>query len=334
LNSEQPMKTRRQVLLVLSTFGLALSLRGFAQQAAKLHRIGFLASEKASDPSQAKRLEILQSALRDLGYVEGKNVIIEVRWADGQYERLPALASDLVARKVSVIVTSGSKASIAAKEATATIPIVMGSTGDPIGLGLTTDLARPSRNITGTTNLIPELGLKLLEALKEAAPRVRKVAFLVNPADPATNVAEMKAAARSLNFDLHVFEARTPSQFDGAFADMAKARTEAVVVQGDTLFAVNVQTIARLALGHRFASASSLGDFADVGGLITYAPNRLQGYSRAAVFVDKLLKGAKPADLPIERPTKFESVVNMRTARALGLVIPQSLALRANRVIE
>jgi putative ABC transport system substrate-binding protein len=309
-------------------------LSGLAQQAAQVRRIGFLASEKASDPSQAKRLEILQSALRELGYVEGKNIVTEVRWADGQYERLPALASDLLARNVSVIVTSGTKASVAAKDATATIPIVMGSTGDPIGLGLTTDLARPTRNITGTTNLSPELSPKLLEALKEAAPRVRKVAFLVNPADPPTAMAEMKAAARALKLELQVFEARAPSQFDGAFADMAKGRAEAVVVQADTLFGVNVQTVAKLALEHRLASASSLGDFADVGGLITYAPDRLHGYRRAAVFVDKLLKGAKPADLPIERSTKFETVVNMRTARTLGLAIPPSLALRANRVID
>ena len=328
------MRSRRHVLLRLAAFGLALPLTALAQQAVKVHRIGFLASEKASDPSQANRLEILQSALRELGYVEGKNIVTEVRWADGQYERLPALASDLLARNVSVIVTSGTKASVAAKDATATIPIVMGSTGDPIGLGLTTDLARPTRNITGTTNLSPEIGPKLLEALKEAAPRVRKVAFLVNPADPPTAVAEMKAAARSLNLELRLFEARTPSQFDGAFADMAKGRMDALLVQGDTLFGVNVQSIARLALEHRLASASSLGDFADLGGLLTYAPDRLQGYRRAAVFVDKLLKGAKPADLPIERSTKFETVINMRTAMALGLAIPPSLALRANRVID
>jgi putative ABC transport system substrate-binding protein len=178
------------------------------------------------------------------------------------------------------------------------------------------------------------LSPKLLETLKEAAPRVRNVAFLVNPADPPTIMAQMKAATQSLNLDLRVFEARTPSQFDNAVAAMAKARSDAVVVQGDTLFAVNVQTIAGLALEHRLASASSLSDFADVGGLITYGPDRLQGYRRAAVFVDKLLKGAKPADLPIERPTKFESVINMRTARTLGLAIPQSLALRADRVVD
>jgi len=304
-----------------------------AQQAAKSYRIGFLASEAPSDPSQAKRLELFRSGLRDLGYVEGKNIVLEVRWAEGKYDRLPALASELIALKVSVIVASGTKATMAAKNATATVPIVMGSTGDPIGLGVTSSLARPSGNVTGWTIVGgPELATKLLELLKEAVPRITQVAYLVNPADPPASLPAMQATARSLKFALPVFEAQTPKQFDSAFAEMVKARCDGVVVSGDTLFGVNVQTVARLALKHRLPSASSLSEFAEAGGLITYGSDRLEGYRRAAVFVDKLLKGAKPADLPIEQPSKFELVINTTTAKSLGLTIPQALQLRARLI--
>ena len=327
-----PMKTRREVILALGAGVVAAPLTAFAQQAAKSYRIGFLASESASDPSQAKRLEVLRTSLRDLGYVEGRNIAIEVRWAEGQYDRLPALASELVALKTSVIVTSGTKATVAAKNATSTVPIVMGSTGDPIGLGVTSSLARPSGNVTGSTNLSPEIGTKLLELLKEAVPRITQVAYLVNPADPSVSLPAMQTTARSLRLALPVFEARTPNQFDGIFAEMAKARCDAVVVQGDTLFAVNVQTVAQFALTHRLPSASSLDDFAEVGGLITYGPDRLEGYRRGAVFVDKLLKGAKPGDLPIQQSSKFDLIINTITAKSLGLSIPQSLQLRARLI--
>jgi len=326
------MKSRRRVVIALVTF--ALPLPGLAQQAAKRYRIGFLAAEAPSDPPQARRLEALRSALRELGYAEGRDIVIDERWANGQYDRLPSLASELVALKVSVMVTSGTKATVAARNATATIPIVMGGTGDPIGLGLTTDLARPSTNVTGTTNFGPELGPKLLEALKEVAPRIAHVAYLVNPADRPTTLPGMQSAARSLNLELRLFEVSAPGQFDGAFGEVAKARCDAVVVQGDTLFEVNLPAVARLALKHRLASASSISEFAEAGGLITYGPDRLQGYRRAAVFVDRLLKGAQPAELPIERPTKFERVINLRTAAALGLSIGQPLLLRADRLIE
>jgi putative ABC transport system substrate-binding protein len=261
--------TRRQVILALGTGALAVPLVAFAQQAAKSPRIGFLAAEAASDPSQAKRLEVLQSALRELGYTEGKNIVIDVRWAEGQYDRLPALASELVASKVSVIVTSGTKATAAARNATTTIPIVMGSTGDPIGLGLTTNLARPSGNITGSTNIGRELETKLLELLKEAVPRITQVGYLVNPANPPTSLPTMETTAKSLKLALAVFEARAPKQFDSAFAEMIRARSDAVIVEGDTLFGVNADTIAQLALKHHLASASAIDHFAEAGGLIT-----------------------------------------------------------------
>jgi putative ABC transport system substrate-binding protein len=324
------VKTRRQ-LLAVGTCALAAPWTVFAQ-AAKSYRIGFLASESPSNPSQAKRLELLRAGLRDLGYVEGKNLAIEVRWADGKYDRLPALVAELIALNVSVIVTSGTKAAIAAKIATSTIPIVMGSTGDPIGLGLTTSLARPSGNVTGWTNISADLYPKLLELLKEAAPRVAQIAYLMNPADPTMSFPAMQSTAKSLKLALQTFEARAPEQFDGVFADMARARSDAVLVQGDTLFAVKVQTIAQLALKHRLPSASGLNEFAEAGGLITYGPDRLEGYRRAAVYVDKLLKGAKPRDLPIEQPSRYDLVINMTTAKSLGLAIPQPLQLRARLI--
>jgi putative ABC transport system substrate-binding protein len=281
---------------------------------------------------QATRLEVLRSALREQSYMEGRNIVIDVRWAGGQYDRLPALASELVALKVNVIVTSGTKAAIAAKNATATIPIVMGSTGDPVGLGFTTNLARPSGNVTGWTTAGHELGSKLVELLKEAVPRITQVAFLVNPADPPVYLPAMQATGRSLKVTLPVFEARSPKEFDSAFAEIVRARSDAVVVQGDTLFGGNQQTIAQLALKHRLPSASALEQFAEAGGLITYGPDRLEGYRRAAVYVDKLLKGAKPGDLPIEQPSKFELVINTRTAKSLGVTLPQALQLRARLI--
>jgi putative tryptophan/tyrosine transport system substrate-binding protein len=209
----------------------------------------------------------------------------------------------------------------------------MGSTGDPIGLGLTTNLARPSANVTGWTNFGAELGPKLLEFLKTTVPRVTRVAFLVNPADRPASLPAMQSTARSLKFELPIFEASALGQFDRVFAEIVKARADAVVVQVDTLFAVNLEAIAQRALEHRLPSASSLTDFAVAGGLISYGPDdRLEGYRRAAVFVDKLLKGAKPGDLPIEQPTKFELVINTTTAKSLGIAIPETLQLRARLV--
>jgi len=327
-------RLRRNLVLALCALPFSVSLACFAQKSARRYRVGFLSSETRSDPNQAKRLEALTSALRTLGYIDGENLIIEQQWADGHYERLSALAADLVASDVNVIVTSGTKATVAASKSTNAIPIVMGSTGDPMALGLTNNLARPSRNVTGRTNMTPELGTKLLGLLKEIAPGVARVAYLVNPVDPSTTISALQASVQALGVTLLQFEADTPSRIDRAMTEMVKARCDALAVQTDTLFEANVQAIARLAQKHRLPSAAAFNDFADAGGLIAYAPDRLEGYRRAAVFVDKILKGAKPAELAIERPTRFELVVNVSTARSLGLAIPQSLLLRADRTIE
>ena len=301
------------------------------QQSSNWQRIGFLGSESASN--QAKRLESLQAGLRDLGYLEGKNLVIEVRWAEGNYDRLPALAAELASLRLSVIVTSGTKATLAMKGATTTIPIVMGSTGDPIALGLATNLARPGGNVTGSTNLGPELTAKRLELLKEAMPRIKKVGFLVNPADPPTAIEAMESAARALKLELQHFEVRGPNEFDSTIAGMVQRRVDAAVVQGDTMFSVNAKALADLAIKYRLPSAG-FPDFAEAGGMIGFGASSLEGHRRAARYVDKILKGANPGDLPIERATKVQLVINLRTALTLGIAMPHSLVVRADDVIQ
>ena len=327
------MKDRRGFLGLVAGALVAAPFPTFAQQPSPaLRRIGFLSSESASN--EANKLEALRAGLRELGYVEGKNIVIEVRWANGSYDRLPALAADLVGLKVSAIVTAGTKATLAVKGATTTIPIVMSSSGDPVVLGIVTNLARPGGNITGSTSLASELSAKRLELLKEALPRITKVAFLVNPADPPSALHAMEPVAKALKLELPLFEARAPGEFDGTFAAMAQRRVDAVVVQADTLFSVNIKAIADLALKQRLPSAGSV-PFAQAGGMIGSGPeDPLEGYRRAATYVDKILKGAKPGDLPIERAAKFRLVINLKTAKALGLTIPQSLRLRADEVIQ
>jgi putative ABC transport system substrate-binding protein len=298
------------------------------QQSPNVPQIGFLGSESASN--QAERLEALRAGLRELGYVEGKNIVIEVRWAEGKYDRLPELAAELVNLKVSVIVVSGTKAAVAAKRATTTIPIVVGS-GDAIGQGLVTNLARPGGNLTGTTTFTSELAAKRLELLKEAMPRITQVAFVVNSADPPGGT--LQTAANALKVALRQFDVRGPSEFDSTFTALVQSRCDAVIVQADTMFDANGRAIADLAIKHRLPSAGNV-DFAEAGGLIGIGANRLEGHRRAAVYVDKILKGTNPGDLPIVQPTKFELVINLKTAKALGIKIPQALLLRVDEVIQ
>jgi len=319
-------------VLALGSGALVLPLTSLAQRAAKSFRIGFLASEAASDRYQMTRLNTIRSGLGELGYVEGKNIVIEARFAEGSYDRLPALAAELVRLRVDVIVASGSKATIAATNATATIPIVVGGSGDFVAMGVTSNLARPSSNVTGWMTLGPEAESKLVELLKLADPRITKLAYLVNAANPPTALAAIQVASRSLSLGVRLFEARKPQDLPGSFAELARAGCTAVVVQSDTMFGVNVRTVAELALTHRLASASRLYEFATAGGLLRYGADPIEGYRRAAVFVDKILRGTKPGDLPIEQPTTFELTINMATATSLGLSIPPSLQMRARLV--
>jgi putative tryptophan/tyrosine transport system substrate-binding protein len=301
-------------------------------QPATVHRIGFLGSESASN--QAKRLEALRAGLRDYGYVEGKNIVIEVRWAEGNYDRLPALAAELVGLKVAVVVTSGAKANIAMARATTTIPIVVVRGSLPIGQqGVITNLARPGGNITGWTGFGSELTAKRLELLREAVPRITRVAFLVNPADPASALEAMEPVLKALKLELRQYEARGPGEFDRTIAEMVQRHVEAMVVQGDTMFAVNARAVADLAIKYRLPSVG-IPEYAEAGGMLGSGADLIEGHRRAATYVDKILKGANPGDLPIEGATKFQLVINQKTARAIGLALPQSLLLRADEVIE
>jgi putative tryptophan/tyrosine transport system substrate-binding protein len=325
--------TVTRLSLVVAVSMLAAPLGVEAQSPTKVYRLGFLGAASASaDPT---RVEALRAGLRDLGYVEGKNIVIEYRWAEGNYDRLRVLAAELVRLKVDVLVTAGTPAISTAKQTTTTVPIVMAGSGDAVATGLVASLARPGGNVTGLTDAVPELMAKWLELLKEAVPRTERVAVLLNPDNPA-DVRSRKTtetAARSLNIELHRFEVRRLSEVEDAFAAMAKSRVDALLLTTDSLFNVNVRAIAGLAVKRRLPAAGSK-DFAEAGGVIGYGVAFSDNYRRAASFVDKILRDAKPADLPVEQPTKFEMVINLKTARALGLTIPPAVLVRADRVIE
>jgi putative ABC transport system substrate-binding protein len=319
------------VALVLGLFPTPLAVE--ALQTSRVYRIGFLG---ATSPSgYAPQVEAFRGGLRDLGYVEGKNVVIEFRWAEGNYERLPELAAELVVLKPDVLVTHAPAGTLAAKRATATIPIVMGVAGDAVATGLVAGLARPGGNVTGSSFFFPELNAKRLELLKEALPRLSRVGVLLNPDNPA-NVAMLQAmerTARSVKIQLHAVEVRSPAEFEGAFAVMGKGRAGALAVYEDAMLIANAAQIADLARKSRLPTIG-FTEYAKAGGLLAFGVNFHDLWRRAAGFVDKIFKGAKPADLPVEQPTKFEVVVNLKTAKALGLTIPPSVLVRADEVIR
>jgi putative ABC transport system substrate-binding protein len=282
-------------------------------------------------------VDAFREGLRELGWIEGKNIVIEYRFAEGQYDRLPALAAELVRLRVDLIAAGPTPPAMAAKNATRTIPIVMLGAAEPVELGLIESLARPGGNITGLSWSVDlEIIAKGLELLKETVPRVHLVAVLWNPANPAHAIAmrNVKAAAGSLKVPLQLLEAREPNQFDGVFATMAKSRVDALLVVADGTFARHRARLAELAAKHRVPSLHGLREHVEAGDLMSYGPDLIVTRRRAASFVDRILKGAKPADLPVEQPTKFELVINRKTARALGLTIPPSLLLRADQVID
>ncbi len=328
---ETYMRRREFIALVggVATWPLAVN----AQKTANIARIGFLGPASAS--SWADRLEAFRGGLRDLGYVEGQNIVIEVRWADEKYGRLPELAAELVDLKVDVLVTYGTPGTLAAKRATTTIPIVMAYSGDALSAGLVTSLARPDGNVTGSTYFLSELMAKRLELLKDAIPQITKAAVLVNTSNPlfGTTVPALEIAAKFLNVDLQQFEARGPSEFEAAFLAMAKGRVDAVVIQEDAAFVSNMRAIVDLASKQRLPLAG-FNEMAEAGGLIGYGVDFLVMCRRAAVFVSTILKGGKPASIPVEQATKFELVINTKTAKTLGMIMPASLLVRADQVIE
>jgi putative ABC transport system substrate-binding protein len=321
------------VVVVLALILLAAPLVGEAQPQAKVHRLGFLGG--ASPAGYAHLVEALRQGLRDLGYVEGKNLAVEYRWAEGKYDRLPDLAAELVRLKVDLMVTHGAPGSLAAKQATTTIPIVMAIVGDAVATGLVTSIARPGGNITGSTFFFPELNAKRVELLKEAVPRAMRMAALANRDNPGArpSLDMMEQIAKSLKVELQSVGVGGPDDFPDAFSAMVKSRIDGVVVIDDGMLIANARQVADLATKHRLPTIG-FREYADAGGLLAYAVNFPAIWRRAAVFVDKILKGAKPSELPIEQATRFEFVINLKTAKALGLTIPQSVLLRADEVIE
>ena len=322
----------RRTFLIGSLVVFAASRAVNSQQTGKVYRIGFLGIANAS--SWASQIAALRQGLRDLGYEEGKNLVIEYRWADEDFDRLPKLAAELVSVKVDLIVTHGTPGSRAAKQATTTIPIVMAAVGDPVRSGLVASLARPGGNLTGNSILEFDLTLKRLQLVREVIPKASRVGLLYVPGTQtgAVTVGGARAvddAAGSLGMRVHRFGIREPNDLASALATMAKEKTDALMMGTDALLVVHYGEIARLAVQHRLPTVGAAKQFVGAGGLFAYGVNVVETYRHAAVYVDKIIRGAKPADLPIEQPTKYVLAVNLNTAKALGLTIPQALLLRA-----
>ena len=326
---------RRRFLLTSLAGALAAPLGAEAQQPGKVYRVGIL-TNKASDPAEARLWQAFRSGLRERGWIEGQNILIEFRAAEGNTARFPELAADLVRLKVDLIVARASIFVQPAKEATSSIPIVFLTHADPVGTGHVASLARPGGNITGLAVLMTDLAPKGLELLISAVPVAQRIAVLWNPDTPSHPPAlkALEDAGRALRVQLQAVGARTAGELEGAFAAMARARAQAVLVLGAAIFLAERQRVAELAIKHRLPTMSMLKDVVDAGGLMSYSPNYDDLYRRGAIYVDKILKGATAADLPVEQATKFELVINLKTAKALGLTIPPSLLVRADQVIE
>ena len=319
------------VIVVLAI--LVAPLAAEAQQQGKVPRIGILTpASEASTPLW----EAFRQGLRELGYVEGKNIVLEYRFAAGQNERLPALAAELVRLKVDLLVTDGTLAARVAKDATGTIPIVMASSAAPIEAGVVASLARPGGNVTGLSVMAPELGRKQLEILKEVLPHVSRIAVLWaagNITQPS-QLREIEATARVLSLQLHPQQVHNPDELDGAFATMTREGAEACITLADAVLWNHRTRVVELAAQHRLPAMFPEREFADAGGLIAYGPSVPDGFRRAAVYVDRILKGTKPADLPVEQPSKFELLINLKTAKALGLTIPPAILFQADKVLQ
>ena len=321
-------------LFLIMTILIPCVAMAAGQETTRISRIGLLTgSPSASGPA----LEMFREGLRDLGWIEGKNVTIEYRYGEGSNRRVPQLAAELVALKVDVIVVGGATPALAAKKMTAAIPIVMTYAGDPVGTGLVTSLARPGGNITGLSSLSDELSTKRLELLKEIVPKLLRVAVLWNPeaSSSARSWEIIQPAAKELGLQLHSIQVRSPEELDKAFADVAKAGAGALAIMpGSPFGATNAKQVSELVAKSRLPSISNETVFVESGGLAVYAEDRSYNYRRAATYVDKILKGAKPGDLPIEQPTKFELIINLKTAKQIGVTIPPNVLARADKVIR
>ena len=322
---------KKVICLALGAMLLALSFPAEAQQPKKVPRIGILRTGSAPDPF----VEAFRQGLRDLGYVEGKSIAIEYRWAEGKNERLPDLAANLVRLKVDVIVAGGPGPILAAKQATSTIPIVMPAVVNPVGSGLIASLARPGGNLTGLASQTDELPGKWMELLKETLPRLSRVAVLLDPANDIGQLKASEAAARSLGVHLQVLKVASPDDFGTAFAEAQKNRADALITLASPFLYAHRTRLVEPAAKHRLPTMYNNADFVvGSGGLRSYGPSFPDMFRRAAVYVDKILKGAKPADLPVEQPMKFELVINLKAAKQIGLTIPPNVLARADKVIK
>jgi len=328
------MMDRRAFIALVGGSILAAPLATEAQPAGKVPRIGFLGATSAF--TEKGRIEAFRQGLHELGYVAGENIVIEWRWAEGEFDRLPVLATELVRLSVEIIVTGGSTSTGAAKKVTTTIPIVMAQTNDPVGSGFVASLARPGGNVTGLSNFARELSGKRLELLKAVVPKLSRVAVFGDSTTPgnAQALRETELAARALKVQLQYLDILGPKGIETAFREASKGRADAVIVLVAPALVSQRRQMAELAVKNRLPAAYGAEEFVEHGGLMSYGVSVSDLYRRAATYVDKILKGAKPGDLPIEEPTKFELVINLKTAKALGLTIPQSVLGRADQVIE
>ena len=327
---------RRRFTAMVAGGLLATPLGVQAQQAAKVPRVGVLLPG-SREPEYERRLDLFRQGLRDGGYVEGQDVIVDYRWAEAKLDRIPDLLAELIALKVDALVVDGTPAAVAAKKATQTIPIVLAIVSDPVASGLVRTLARPGGNITGMSLMTPELEAKRLELIKEAVPKARRTAVLLNPDNPshALRAREVQVAAPRLHLELQTAELRRATDFERAFRTIAAGRPDALLVFEDPLFIPAHQTeIVEFAARHRLPTMTGLKSLVEAGGLMSFGASFAEMFRDAAAFVVKILKGAKPADLPVEQPNKFELVINLKTAKAIGLTIPPSLLLRTDEVIQ
>ena len=327
------MITRRRVVIALGAGTLSVPFYAAAQPS-RVYRVGFLGNSTAA--LEANLVGPFREGLRDLGYVEGRNIVIEYRWAEGNYERFPSLIAELLSLKVDVIVTAGTPAALAVQRTAATVPLVMVAVGDPVGSGLVASLAVPGGNSTGLTSIAPDLEGKRLELLREIVPKLSHVSILYNPANPfhVTANNEVRAAAKVLSVKIHSVGVQATAELDRAFEAITSERPDAFIMLADRVFLHNRARIVEFAARNHLPAAYAYRELVEAGGLLSFGPNYADMHRRAAAYVDKILKGAKPGDLPVELPTKFELVINVKTARVLGLTIPQSVLLRANELLQ
>lgn len=329
------MNNRRKLVMAIGASAVMAPFTAFAQQqSARAARIGFLGNSTAA--LEVNLVDAFRKGLRDLGYVESQNVLVEYRWAGGKYERFPALIAELISLKVDVIVTAGTPAAVAVKKAATPIPLVMVAVGDPVGTGIVASLKRPGGNITGLSSIAPELEGKRLELLREVSPKLSRVAVFWNPLNlfHTSAMKQLRAAAQAMRINVLPLAVGKTEELDGAFAAIVKTRPDALVILADRVFLHSRARMTEFAAKYRLPSVTAYRELVEAGGLMSYGPSYEDMHRRAATYVDKILKGVKPGDIPVEQPTKFELVVNMNAAKELGVKVPQSILLRADRVIE